>query len=68
MDTKVCLSCNQLYSIDKASRTLSINDKRYLIPVFFNIENAINGDFKALDYIFSYFRLDIYEYDKRYKL
>ena len=59
---------NQSYSIDRCSKTLSINDKQYLIPDFFNIENAVNGDFKTLDYIFSYFRLDIYEYDKRYKI
>ena len=28
---------NQLYSIDKGSRILSINDKQYLIPDFFNM-------------------------------
>lgn len=58
---------NQLYVIDRDNKTLSIDDKQYLIPDFFNIENAINGDFKTLDYIFTYFKLDIYNYDKRYK-
>ena len=75
IENKDCMpACNPInnatickYRIDENNRLLLIDDKKYLIPDFFNIKNAINGNFKALDYIFSYFKLDIYDYDKRYK-
>lgn len=50
------------YSIDKANRKLIIDGHEYKINSFFNIENAINGDYKTFDYIFTYNQLNINDF------
>jgi len=47
------------YKINPQTYKLIIDNKIYDIPRFFNIKGAIEGNYKALDYIFSYFGLDI---------
>ncbi|MDD3593836.1 MAG: hypothetical protein PHX18_04315 [Candidatus Gastranaerophilales bacterium] len=47
------------YSIDKEHRKLIVDGNEYFINDFFNIENAISGDFKTLDYIFTFNNLNI---------
>lgn len=47
------------YSIDKEHRKLIVDGDEYFINDFFNIENAVSGDFKTLDYIFTYNHLNI---------
>lgn len=47
------------YSIDKKHRKLIIGGHEYYINDFFNIENAVSGDFKTLDYIFTFNNLNI---------
>lgn len=47
------------YSIDKEHRKLIVDGNEYLINDFFNIENAVGGDFKTLDYIFTFNNLNI---------
>lgn len=47
------------YSIDKEHRKLIVDGHEYKINSFFNIESAINGDFKTLDYIFTYNQINI---------
>lgn len=50
------------YSIDKERRKLIVDGHEYKINSFFNIESAINGDFKTLDYIFTYNHLNINDF------
>jgi len=47
------------YSIDKEHRKLIVDGNEYFINDFFNIENAVGGDFKTLDYIFTSNNLNI---------
>lgn len=51
------------YSIDKEHRKLIVGGHEYKINSFFNIESAINGDFKTLDYIFTYNHLNINDFE-----
>ena len=51
------------YSIDKEYRKLIIDGHEYKINSLFNIESAINGDFKTLDYIFTYNHLNIDDFE-----
>lgn len=51
------------YTIIPETRNLIINDKVYEIDDFFNIKNAIAGDFKTLDYIFTYKGFNIREFE-----
>lgn len=53
------------YEIDFAERLLIIGNNKYNIPAFFNINNAIAGDYKTLDYIFTYLGLNTSNYLKR---
>ncbi len=50
------------YSIDKEHKKLIVDGHEYKINSFFNIESAINGDFKTLDYIFTYNHLNINDF------
>lgn len=50
------------YKINADTRTLIIGNNIYDIPKFFNIKNALNGDYKTLDYIFNFCGLDIKQY------
>jgi hypothetical protein len=50
------------YSIDKEYRKLIVDGYEYKINSFFNIESAINGDFRTLDYIFTYNHLNINDF------
>ena len=47
------------YKINPQTYKLIIDNKFYDIPRFFNINGAIEGNYKALDYIFSYCGFDI---------
>ena len=59
----------QQYKIIPETRTLIIGGKEYEIDDFFNIKHAIAGDFKTLDYIFTYKGFDIREFDiKKHKV
>lgn len=49
------------YSIIESERKLIIGNQEYIIPDFFNISNAINKDYKTLDYIFTYWGLNTEE-------
>lgn len=51
------------YSIDKEHRKLIVDGHEYKIDSFFNIESAINGDYKTLDYIFTYNHLYINDFE-----
>lgn len=51
------------YSIDKECRKLIVGGHEYEINSFFNIESAINGDFRTLDYIFTYNHLNINDFE-----
>lgn len=53
------------YEIDFAERLLIIGNNKYNIPAFFNINNAIAGDYKTLDYIFTYLGLNTSNYLKK---
>ena len=53
------------YNIDVTERLLIIENNKYSIPLFFNINNAIAGDYKRLDYIFTYFGLNTSNYLKK---
>lgn len=56
------------YEIDIAKRLVIIGNNKYSIPAFFNINNAIAGDYKTLDYIFTYLGLNTSNYlKKKYK-
>lgn len=46
------------YAVDKINRILTVKDKKYNIPCFFNIDNLISGEAKTVDYVFTYFKLD----------
>lgn len=50
------------YKINADTRKLIIGNSVYDIPEYFNIENALNGDYKTLDYIFNSCGLDIKQY------
>ena len=51
--------------IDAIKRLLIVGNNKYNIPVFFNINNALAGDYKTLDYIFTYFGFNISNYLKK---
>lgn len=51
------------YSIDKEHRELIVDGHKYIINDFFNIENAVSGDFRTLDYIFTYNHLNINDFE-----
>ena len=51
------------YKINADTRKLITGNKIYDIPKFFNIKNALNGDYKTLDYIFNYCNLDIKKFN-----
>lgn len=53
------------YEIDIKKRLLLIGNNKYNIPNFFNINNAIKGDYKSLDYIFTYLGLNTSNYLKK---
>lgn len=51
------------YKIIPETRTLVIDDKKFHIKPWFNLKNALQGDFKTLDYIFSSLGFDINEFE-----
>ncbi len=51
------------YSINKEYRKLIVDGHEYKINSFFNIESAISGDFKTLDYIFTHNHLNIDDFE-----
>lgn len=53
------------YEIDIKKRLLFLENNKYNIPDFFNINNAITGDYKTLDYIFTYLGLNTSNYLKK---
>ena len=53
------------YEIDAIKRLLIVGNNKYNIPTFFNINNALAGDYKTLDYIFTYFGLNVGNYIKK---
>ncbi len=55
------------YKITPDGRILTVNNENYTIPDFFNVENLMNGDFKTLDYVFTYFGLDYDEFSSEGK-
>ena len=59
----------QQYKIIPETRTLIIGGKEYEIDDFFDIKHAIAGDFKTLDYIFTYKGFNIREFEiKKHKV
>lgn len=53
------------YEIDTIKRLLIVGNNKYNIPAFFNINNVLTGDYKTLDYIFTYFGLNVGNYIKK---
>ncbi len=53
------------YEIDIKKRLLLIGNNKYNIPNFFNINNAVTGDYKTLDYIFTYLGFNTSNYLKK---
>lgn|SRR5574344_316137 len=51
------------YSIEKNTRTLTINNQNFYIDDFFDLENFKRGDYRTVDYILTYKGFNINNFD-----